>query len=95
MNGSDPTENGVDGVGDAEADDEQANSVEVKKSGKDKDGDEEMTVIVPPLKAVMIDGSPGKDNEGDIAMNGIQESENKTHDDTVDPQAKAVDSSCS
>lgn len=91
VNGSDAVENVIDGVDDLGADDQQANSTSVKKAGKDKDGDEEMTVVVPPSKASKISGSP-KHNQGDTAMNGVDEPESKDTDDAVDPEAKAAES---
>ena len=84
--------NGVDGVGESETDEQHANSAGGKKSSKDKDGDEEMTVVLPPSKASKNSGIPGKEHEGEIAMNGTDESESKTADDAVDPQATAIDS---
>ena len=85
----------VDGVDDSEADNQPAATTGANKSGKDKDGDEEMTVVVPPPKASKLTVSSTKDDEDDIAMNGIDEPESQTKDDAVDPQAKAVGSTCS
>lgn len=51
------------------------------KKGKDKDGDEEMTVVVPPAK------SSDADKNGDVAINGTSE-ENK--EATVDPKVQAA-----
>lgn len=95
LNGSDPTENGVDGVDDSNADDQPATTASINKSGKDKDGDEEMTVVVPPPKASKLIVSSTKDDEDDVAMNGTDEPESQAKDDAVDPQAKAVASMCS
>jgi 26S proteasome regulatory subunit N3 len=92
LNGSDPIENGVDGIGEPAADDQHSTSAGVKKSGKDKDGDEEMTVVVPPSKASKSSGSSKKDEEGDMAMNGTADPESDIPDEEVDPQAKTVDS---
>jgi 26S proteasome regulatory subunit N3 len=91
LNGSEPIENGVDGAGDPEVDQHHLSSADLKKSGKDKDGDEEMTVVVPPSKASETTGNPREDEEVDIAMNGVVDSERKTHDDAADPQTKAVE----
>ncbi len=95
MNGSDPIENGVDGVDGSKADDQPAATTNVNKPGKDKDGDEEMTVVVPPPKASKLTVSSTKDDEDDIAMNGVDEPKSETKDDVVDPQAEAVGSTCS
>jgi 26S proteasome regulatory subunit N3 len=61
------------------------------KSGKDKDGDEEMTVVVPPPKANKLSGAPPKDDEGDIAMNGTGEVEvNESTEPSEDPKIKTA-----
>jgi 26S proteasome regulatory subunit N3 len=91
LNGSAPTENGVDGVPEQEADNLQSTAAGVKKSGNDKDGDEEMTVVVPPSKASKSPGSSARDAEGDTVMNGTDGSDSRTLEDGVDPQAKAVE----
>ncbi|KAF7506012.1 hypothetical protein GJ744_012359 [Endocarpon pusillum] len=94
LNGSEPTENGADGADSADGskvDDQPAAVTGVKESGKDKDGDEEMTVVVPPPKASKLTASPTKDDEDDVAMNGTDESESQAKDDVVDSKAKAVD----
>jgi PCI domain/Proteasome regulatory subunit C-terminal len=94
LNGSDPTENGIDGVNDPKADGEPAKSAAIKKSGNEKDGDEEMTVVVPPQKVAKLSENAKKDDEGDIAMNGLENSENKGQEDVAEPHAKAIDSRC-
>jgi hypothetical protein len=95
LNGSESIENGVDSITEPDPDDKQPASIGVKKSSKDKDGDEEMTVVVPPPKASKVSGSSGKDDGADIAMNGTDGSENQVIDDTGDPQGKAVESTYS
>ena len=92
INGSTPVENDIDGAGEPEVDDQESTSASLKQSGKDKDGDEEMTVVVPPSKASKISGSSGPDEDIDTAMSGTEASESKIPDDAVDPEAKAVDS---
>lgn len=92
LNGSAPTENGVDGVPEQEADNLQSTAAGVKKSGNDEDGDEEMTVVAPPSKASKSPGSSARDAEGDTVMNGTDGSDSRTHEDGVDLQAKAVES---
>lgn len=49
------------------------------KKAKDNDGDEEMTVVVPPVKT---------DQNGDIPTNGA--AEEKEEDVPVDPKVKAT-----
>src|SRR2546421_4113469 len=53
-NGNDLVQNGVNGTSeDIEMDDESTSPVTGAK-GKDKDGDEEMTVVVPPSKTAKV-----------------------------------------
>jgi 26S proteasome regulatory subunit N3 len=94
VNGSDLAENGVNGINEGEADDKHSTLAGLKKSGKDKDGDEEMTVVVPPSKASKTSGEPGKGEEADVAMNGTEGEESKPTADGPDPQAKAIESTC-
>lgn len=85
----------MDGLNDLDVDEGTTNSTSVKKPGKDKDVDEEMTVVVPPLKAIRADKVTEKDDEGDIAMSGAEDSGSKIEDDAVDPQAKVAEGMCS
>lgn len=94
INGTNPVENGVDGSNDPELDEKQNNSTSIKKSGKEKDVDEEMTVVVPPSKVIKADEVTEKDDEGDIAMNGAEDAGSKVEDDPVDPQANAAEGMC-
>ena len=56
-----------------------------------KEGDDEMTVVVPPLKGSKLSGEPGKDDEGDINMDNAEAAEAAGSDaDRVDPRVKAV-----
>lgn len=88
-NGADPVENGVNGTDDVEMGD-ASNSVDKPKAAKDKDGDEEMTVVVPPPKGSKLPGKTGKDNESDVAMEGIEKAEVEKPEEEIDPAAKAV-----
>jgi 26S proteasome regulatory subunit N3 len=90
-NGTDPVENGVNGTEDIEMEEDSSKPSGRTKPGKDKDGDEEMTVVVPPPKASKLSGAPQKDDEGDIAMNGVAEADTKEPVEQVDdPKNKAV-----
>ena len=90
-NSTDPLENGVNGTEDVEMDQDSSKSNGRTKPGKDKDGDEEMTVVVPPSKGSKLSGEPAKDEEGDVAMNGASESEVKEPvEPVVDPKVKAI-----
>lgn len=78
-------ENGVNGTEDVE----MAEEVEDKPKPH-KDGDDEMTVVVPPPNSSKLSAEPEKDQEGDVAMDGMQEDEDGTTKDVVDPRVKAV-----
>ena len=66
---------------------ENTDQANLKKTGKDKDGDEEMTVVVPPSKAMKVNASDPGDGQGDVKMNGSDEQEEV--DDSANQQAKA------
>lgn len=84
-NGSEPTENGVNGVEDVEMADDQI------KPGQGKEGEDEMTVVVPPPKSSTLSGAPSKDEEGDVVMDDTEATENEEPaTEKVDPVAKAI-----
>lgn len=88
-NGSEPTENGVNGAEDVEmADDAAARA----KTGGGKEGDDEMTVVVPPPKSSKLSGNSGQDIEGDVTMESTEApeaDEPESEPQKVDPQVKA------
>ena len=91
VNGTDPIENGINGTEDTEMGDDPSQGNGKPKPAKDKDGDEEMTVVVPPSKGTKVADTPSKDKEGDVAMNGTPEAEStETAEPAVDPKAKAI-----
>lgn len=55
-NGTDSIENGINGTEDVEMDDDGSEQVKI---GTTKDGDEVMTVVVPPPKSSKLNGGPG------------------------------------
>ena len=55
-NGTEPVENGVNGADDVEMGDDGSEQVRI---GNTKDGDEEMTVVVPPPKSSKLNGKTG------------------------------------
>ena len=64
----------------------------VKASGA-KEGDDEMTVVVPPSKSSKLSGNPGQDLEGDITMESTEKSEAdepESEPQTVDPKVKTI-----
>lgn len=90
-NGSDPVENGVNGTKDVEMKDDAPAPLKGGKGKKAKDGDEEMTVVVPPSKGSKLSAPPPKDTEGDVAMDGVEELNGAdTGAVKVDPVAKAI-----
>lgn len=80
-NGNKPTENGSRSGKDVEG-----SKTRAKKAAKD--GDEEMTVVVPPSKASKQSSAPPADTDGDVSM-GDDEKEEK-----IDPAAQAVAGMC-
>jgi 26S proteasome regulatory subunit N3 len=66
-NSTDPVENGISGTKDIEMK-EDAASIKSGKGKKIKDGDEEMTVVLPPSKSVTISAPPPADQDGDAIM---------------------------
>lgn len=75
-------ENGLNGSEDVEMADGSA--------GHNKDGDDEMTVVVPQPNSSKLSAEPGKDNEGDVAMNGATGEDEEKPVEVVDPKVKAV-----
>ena len=91
MNGSDPVENGINGKEDTEMEEGAPKAPGSTKSRKDKDGDEEMTVVVPPSKDSKVAGTFEEDKDGDININGVDDAPKKTTaEPVVDLKAKAM-----
>ncbi|KUJ14892.1 uncharacterized protein LY89DRAFT_783948 [Mollisia scopiformis] len=90
-NGDKPVENGVNGTKDVEMKDDAPAPLKGGKGKKVKEGDEEMTVVVPPSKGSKLSAPPPKDTDGDVVMDGPEEING---DDAgavqIDPVAKAV-----
>ena len=82
-NGTDPVENGVNGTEDVEM--KEDSPTNGHRQHKDGDGDEEMTVVVPAAKDAK---ESGRDQEGDVAMDGTEGEEKSV--DEVDPKVKAI-----
>ncbi|KAI9816547.1 MAG: 26S proteasome non-ATPase regulatory subunit [Pycnora praestabilis] len=85
-NGAEPVENGINGTQDVEMEDDNSITAKKSKLGKDKDGDDEMTVVVPPSKSEKLAGGERKDVEEDAAM----EEATKTDEEKVDPAVKVI-----
>jgi len=86
-NGTEPVENGVNGTEDVDMVDDGPEKVKI---GINKDGEDEMTLVVPPPKGTKLFGDPGKDAEGDVAMDNTAGTENVSQEAEVDPKVKAV-----
>jgi 26S proteasome regulatory subunit N3 len=67
-NGTDPVENGVSGTKDVEMKDDAPAPLKGGKSKKAKEGEEEMTVVVPPSKGSKLSVPLPKDDDGDVDM---------------------------
>lgn len=84
-NGTEPVENGINGTEDVDMVDDGSEKVKV---GTNKEGEDEMTLVVPPPKSSKLSGEPNKDEEGDVAMENTNKSDNISSE--LDPRAKAV-----
>ena len=84
-NGTEPIENGINGTEDVDMVDDGPEKVKI---GTNKEGEDEMTVVVPPPKSSKLSGEPSKDEEGDIAMENTDKSDSTSAE--LDPKAKAV-----
>ena len=84
--GTDPVENGINGT----KKDDAKSSLKGEKGKRTKEGEEEMTVVVPPSKSSKLSAPPPKDGDGDVAMDGSAEGEEGAGVEKVDPVAKAV-----
>jgi len=89
-NGNEPVENGVNGTKDVEMKDDAPSSLKGGKGKKSKDGEEEMTVVVPPSKASKLPPASSRDTEGDVSMEGDEQTAEDDGAVKVDPVTKAV-----
>lgn len=91
-NGTDPVENGngVNGTKDVEMKDDAPAPLKGGKGKKTKEGEEEMTVVVPPSKGSKL-ASLREDGDGDVVMDGAGEGNGEDGAEVVvDPVVKAV-----
>lgn len=93
-NGTEPVENGVVSNGtteDVEMADDEVTVPSKGKSRKDKEGDDEMTVVVPPSKGSKLTAEGSIDEDGDAVMNGAEETKDgEAEVEKTDPVTKAV-----
>jgi hypothetical protein len=91
MNGDVPGQNGINSTEDSKASADKTKASKGGKGIKDKDGDEEMTVVVPPSKSSGEPNGVSKDVEGDTVMNGASNVHNEeTPQPVIDPKDKAI-----
>src|ERR1700712_1912237 len=91
LNGSGPTQNGVNGSDDVEMKEGSQSAKKGTKGSKDKDGDSDMTVIVPPSKDSNTPSAPSKATEADVTNGAVNGDEEKEAEEEVDPQEKAIE----
>lgn len=87
-NGKKTTQNGVNGSKEVEMKDD----TKASKSGKGKktkEGEEEMTVVVPPAKGSKLTAPPPTNGEDDIEMGDV-DADDKKVEELVDPVTKTV-----
>lgn len=89
-NGEKKLENGINGTKDVEMKDDAPAPLKGGKGKKAKEGEEEMTVVVPPSKGSKAPVTPHKDPEGDVTMDGTEKVEGEDLAVKVDPVAQAV-----
>lgn len=90
-NGSGAKGNGFNGTKDVEMKDDAPAPVKGGKGKKTKEGEEEMTVVVPPAKNSKSSAKLTKDKDGDIAMGETEKVEDaETEEEKIDPVAKTV-----
>lgn len=93
-----PTTNGIDSAeavlngtaGEVEMKDDRSDPVDKARAEKDKTGDEEMTVVVPPAKGPKLTADPVEDDEGDTQMQESSKVEAVEPPEKADPVEKAV-----
>jgi 26S proteasome regulatory subunit N3 len=91
LNGSGPTRNGVNGADDVEMKDGSQNAKKGTKGSKDKEGDSDMTVVVPPSKGSNTPSAPSKATEADLTNGDVDGDGEKVAEEPVDPQEKAIE----
>ncbi|KAI9731069.1 MAG: 26S proteasome non-ATPase regulatory subunit [Claussenomyces sp. TS43310] len=89
-NGNDPVENGVNGTKDVEMKEDAPAPAKGGKGKKVKEGEEEMTVVVPPSKGSKLSTPPPTDGENDVAMGDAHKSEEETAELKIDPVVQTM-----
>ena len=91
LNGSGPPQNGTNGSEDTEMKDGSQGAKKNTKASKDKDGDSDMTVVVPPSKGSSTPSAPSKATEADLTNGAVDGDGEKEAEAEVDPQEKAIE----
>ena len=86
-NGAEPVENGINGTEDIEMADEVADQA---KPLPGHDGEDEMTVVVPPPKSSKLSGEPNKAHGGDVPMEGVENNEDQAGSEVTNPTVKLI-----
>ncbi|KAJ5999134.1 26S proteasome regulatory subunit rpn3 [Penicillium sp. IBT 35674x] len=90
-NGSKSTENGVNGSEDVEMGEDTAGAPKSSfNTRKDRNGDEKMTVVVPPTKGSRSSNKAGQDKDEDVTMEGSEDDDAEKTEPEVDPTTKAI-----
>ena len=90
-NGSGPAQNGTNGSDDVEMKEGSQGAKKSSKGLKDKDGDSDMTVVVPPSKGSNTPSAPSKATEADLTNGAVDGDGEKEIEEEVDPQEKAIE----
>ncbi|KAJ5726408.1 uncharacterized protein N7483_007765 [Penicillium malachiteum] len=89
-NGSKTSENGMNGSEDVEMGEDTAGAPKSSfNTRKDRNGDEKMTVVVPPTKGSRS-SIKGQDKNEDIMMEGAEDSDIEQPEPEVNPTTKAI-----
>ncbi|KAJ5288572.1 26S proteasome regulatory subunit rpn3 [Penicillium angulare] len=90
-NGPDSTENGVNGSEDVEMGEDTAGAPTSSfNTRKDRNGDEKMTVVVPPAKGSRPSNKAGQDKDEDTTMDGTEPGDSEQTEPEIDPTTKAI-----
>lgn len=93
VNGSKSTENGVNGSEDVEMEEDTAGAPTSSiNSSKNRNGDEKMTVVVPPTKGSKSEKSR-QEKDGDVTMEGAEDADADAEPE-IDPTTKAIQGWC-
>lgn len=89
-NGTGPAKSGVNGGKDIEMKDDAQSSLKAAKGKKAKEGEDEMTVVVPPSKGSKLSAPSRNDETDDVAMGEATDDAEKAEEVKEDPVAKTV-----